>query len=43
MMVFKAGQYVRGYYAIVLKEVGGSGDVDVVFSRKKYFGGIFYK
>ena len=43
MMVFKAGQYVRGYYAIVLKEVGGSWDVDVVFSRKKYFGGVFYK
>ena len=36
-MIFRAGQFYRGYWVLVLEKLG---EVRVVFSRKKFFGGV---
>lgn len=38
-MIFRAGQFYRGYWVLVLESVG---EVRVVFSRKKFFGGVVW-
>lgn len=39
-MIFRAGQFYRGYWVLVLEKLG---DVKVVFSRRKFFGGVVFE